>query len=56
MAKQTNRVVIVTGTSRNCAAVADRLPRDGFTVVVNYAGNEAAAEALVRDPGTGGWS
>jgi len=28
--------------------VAERLARDGFTVVVNYSGNDAAAEALVR--------
>jgi 3-oxoacyl-[acyl-carrier protein] reductase len=28
--------------------VAERLARDGFTVVVNYAGSQAPAEALVR--------
>jgi 3-oxoacyl-[acyl-carrier protein] reductase len=44
----TNKVAIVTGGSRGIgAAIAERLARDGFTVVVNYAGSAKAAEALV---------
>lgn len=44
----TRRVVIVTGGSRGIGREsAERLAADGHTVVVNYAGNQAEAEATV---------
>ena len=41
------KVAIVTGSSRGIgAAIVERLAADGFTVVINYAGGAAEAEAL----------
>lgn len=49
MSDNTNKVAIVTGASRGIgAAIARRLARDGFTVVVNYSGNTALAEDVAR--------
>ncbi len=48
MTSPSNKVAIVTGGAGGIGtAVCERLARDGFTVVVNYAGSTAAAEALV---------
>ncbi|WP_394730392.1 acetoacetyl-CoA reductase [Altererythrobacter sp. GH1-8] len=46
------RVAIVTGGTRGIGrAICEQLQADGFTVVANYAGNDAAAEQLKADTG-----
>lgn len=48
MTKPINKVAIVTGAAGGIGeAVSERLSRDGFTVIVNYAGKAEPAEALV---------
>ncbi len=56
MSTQNQKLAIVTGASGGIGtAVSERLARDGYTVVVNYSGNAATAEALVHKiEGAGG--
>jgi 3-oxoacyl-[acyl-carrier protein] reductase len=50
MANTQTRSAIVTGASGGIGgAIAKRLARDGFAVVVNYAGKVAPAQSLVAD-------
>ncbi|MBJ7537086.1 SDR family oxidoreductase [Marinomonas transparens] len=50
MNEQDKKIAIVTGASRGIGAeIARRLSKDGFTVVVNYSGSEAAAQTVASE-------
>ena len=56
MAQNNTKVALVTGASRGIGkAIAERLSRDGFKLIINYSGDAAPADALVRKlEGAGG--
>lgn len=44
-----NKLALITGASRGIGrAIAERLSKDGYTVVINYSGNAANAEDTVK--------
>ena len=50
MSNSATKSAIVTGASGGIgSSIAKRLAKDGFSVVVNYAGNPAPAQAVVAD-------
>jgi len=52
---QNDKVALVTGASRGIgAAIAERLTRDGFAVMINYAESVAPAETLASSINTAG--
>jgi 3-oxoacyl-[acyl-carrier protein] reductase len=49
MTNVSTKTAVVTGASRGIGSVvASRLAQDGLAIVVNYAGSEAEASALVK--------
>ena len=50
MTNSPTKIAIITGASGGIGrSVALRLARDGFAVVVNYAGNAVKAEGVVKE-------